>query len=127
MLDIIQIKFTCLKSEIYQCKAPTRHVFTFLLTLKASNSNIILSRFVLKKMLLFRELIENTIAPKHQKISSNEHTQLVQLLVSKDNELKSVLQLAAEQAKIEQKMNALKAQVDIQVGTKCVLFLIKQY
>lgn len=34
--------------------------------------------------------------------------------MAKDNELKSVLQLAAEQAKIEQKMNALKAEVDIQ-------------
>lgn len=34
--------------------------------------------------------------------------------MAKDNELKSVLQLASEQAKIEQKMNALKAQVDLQ-------------
>lgn len=34
------------------------------------------------------------------------------LLVSKDNDLKSVLQLAAEQAKVEQKMDTLRGQVD---------------
>ena len=67
-------------------------------------------------LLLLRELIENTIVPKHQKISSSEHTALVELLVAKDNELKSVLQLASEQAKIEQKMNALRAQVDLHVS-----------
>lgn len=61
----------------------------------------------------YRELIENTIAPKHLKISSNDHAQLVDLLVSKDNDLKSVLQLAAEQAKVEQKMNGLRSQVDV--------------
>lgn len=61
-----------------------------------------------------RELIENTIAPKHQKITSAEHQQLVQLLVAKDNDLKSVLQLAAEQSIIEQKMDELKVLVDEQ-------------
>lgn len=58
-----------------------------------------------------RELIENTIAPKHQKISSGDHGQLVELLVSKDKELKSTLQLAAEQAGIEKKMDGLREQV----------------
>ncbi|KAJ6640202.1 Mediator of RNA polymerase II transcription subunit 4 [Pseudolycoriella hygida] len=64
--------------------------------------------------IISKELIENAIAPKPQKISSAEHQQLVELLISKDNEFKTVLQLASEQAKIEQKMNALKEQVELQ-------------
>lgn len=60
-----------------------------------------------------RELIENSNAPKHQKISAADHTQLVDLLLSKDNELKSVLKLSEEQAQIEQKMIALKAKVNL--------------
>lgn len=47
-------------------------------------------------------------------MSSHEHSQLVELLVSKDSDLKSVLQLASEQATIEKKMDDLKAQVDEQ-------------
>jgi len=64
--------------------------------------------------IISKELIENSIAPKPQKISSAEHSQLVELMISKDNEFKSVLQLASEQAKIEQKMNALREQVELQ-------------
>lgn len=48
------------------------------------------------------------------KISSADHAQLVELLVSKDKELKSTLQLAAEQAGIEKKMDALRDQVKTQ-------------
>ncbi|XP_053669712.1 mediator of RNA polymerase II transcription subunit 4 [Anopheles nili] len=58
-----------------------------------------------------KELIENTIAPKAQKMSSADHAQLVELLVLKDKELKSTLQLAAEQAGIEKNMDALRDQV----------------
>uniref|UniRef100_A0A1Q3EYG1 Mediator of RNA polymerase II transcription subunit 4 n=2 Tax=Culex tarsalis TaxID=7177 RepID=A0A1Q3EYG1_CULTA len=61
--------------------------------------------------IISKELIENTIAPKHQKISSADHAQLVELLVSKDKELKSTLQLAADQAGIERKMDGLREQV----------------
>ncbi|XP_065079184.1 mediator of RNA polymerase II transcription subunit 4 [Ochlerotatus camptorhynchus] len=61
--------------------------------------------------IIAKELIENTIAPKHQKISSVDHGQLVELLVTKDKELKSTLQLAAEQAGIEKKMDGLREQV----------------
>lgn len=60
-----------------------------------------------------RELIENSNAPKHQKISANDHTQLVDLLLAKDAEMKSVLNLAEEQAEIEQKIIALKAKVNL--------------
>lgn len=61
--------------------------------------------------IISKELIDNTIAPKHQKISSADHAQLVELLVSKDKELKSTLQLAADQAGIERKMDGLRDQV----------------
>ncbi|XP_031625302.1 mediator of RNA polymerase II transcription subunit 4 [Contarinia nasturtii] len=63
--------------------------------------------------IIAKELIENSNAPKHQKISQNDHSQLVDLLISKDDEFKSVLKLAEEQAQIEQKMVALKAKVHL--------------
>ncbi|PSN37567.1 Mediator of RNA polymerase II transcription subunit 4 [Blattella germanica] len=64
--------------------------------------------------LISKELIENTIAQKHQKLSSSEHLLITELLVSKDNELKEVLKLATEQAKINHKMEALKGEVERQ-------------
>lgn len=60
-------------------------------------------------------MIENALAPKHQKISSSDHAALVDLLVSKDEELKKLLSLAAEQEKIEETMNELRSKVDVQV------------
>ncbi|XP_055855162.1 mediator of RNA polymerase II transcription subunit 4 [Episyrphus balteatus] len=63
--------------------------------------------------LISKELIENTIAPKTNKISSAEHTALVDLLVSKDDEFRKMLELAEEQAKIEQSMDDLRAKVDV--------------
>lgn len=76
-------------------------------------NNIIV--YILKIPIVFicRELIENSNAQKHQKISQNDHNQLVDLLISKDTEMKSVLKLAEEQAQIEQKMLALKAKVHL--------------
>lgn len=62
----------------------------------------------------FREIVENTIALKHQKPNAVEQLHLTELLVAKDNDLKETLNLAAEQAKINQKMEALKIQVDQQ-------------
>ncbi|XP_071451233.1 mediator of RNA polymerase II transcription subunit 4 [Hetaerina americana] len=64
--------------------------------------------------LIAKELLENTVAPKHQKISVTEHGQLTELLVAKDKELKDTLKLAAEQAKINQKMDILNAEVERQ-------------
>jgi mediator of RNA polymerase II transcription subunit 4 len=61
-----------------------------------------------------RELIENTIAQKHQKLSSSEHLLITGLLVAKDNELKEAQKLANEQAKIKHKMEALKREVERQ-------------
>lgn len=63
---------------------------------------------------IFREMIENTMAQKPSKLSSTEHAQLTELLVAKDNELKATLKRAAEQAKINLKMEALKAEVERQ-------------
>lgn len=59
-------------------------------------------------------MIENAISPKHLKLSGPDYALLTDLLVAKDNELKDTLQLAAEQAKIEQKMDILKAEVERQ-------------
>lgn len=59
-------------------------------------------------------MIENTIVPKPAKLSTIEHGQLTNLLVSKDSELKLMLKSADEQAKTNLKMEALKAEVDRQ-------------
>lgn len=67
-----------------------------------------------KKRFVSREILENTIALKHQKLSGPEQHNLTALLVAKDNELKETLSIAAEQAKINQKMDLLKAEVDQQ-------------
>ncbi|XP_014468559.1 PREDICTED: mediator of RNA polymerase II transcription subunit 4 [Dinoponera quadriceps] len=64
--------------------------------------------------LIAKEMIENIIAQKPAKLSSTEHAQLTELLVAKDNELKATLKRAAEQAKINLKMEALKAEVERQ-------------
>lgn len=64
--------------------------------------------------LIAKEMIENIIAQKPLKLSSTEHAQLTELLITKDNELKGTLKRAAEQAKINLKMEALKAEVERQ-------------
>uniref|UniRef100_A0A336MKC0 Mediator of RNA polymerase II transcription subunit 4 n=1 Tax=Culicoides sonorensis TaxID=179676 RepID=A0A336MKC0_CULSO len=68
-----------------------------------------------------KELIENSIATKHQKLSSADHTQLVDLLISKDKDLKATLIVAEEQAKIEQNIEKLRAEVEIQDQEICQL------
>lgn len=59
-------------------------------------------------------MIENTVAQKHAKMSSAEHAQLTELLIAKDKELKETLKKAAEQGKINLKMDALKGEVERQ-------------
>ncbi|XP_063700730.1 mediator of RNA polymerase II transcription subunit 4 [Culicoides brevitarsis] len=73
-----------------------------------------LLRIVDEIEIVAKELIENSIATKHQKLSSADHTQLVDLLISKDKDLKSTLLVAQEQAKIEQNIEKLRAEVEIQ-------------
>lgn len=48
-------------------------------------------------------------------MSAAEHTQITELLLSKNEELTKTLELADEQAKIHEKMNRLKMEVDNQV------------
>lgn len=64
--------------------------------------------------MIFREIIENAIAPKSSKLSGPEYAQLTDLLVAKDNELKDTLKLASEQAQINKKLDTLKAEVERQ-------------
>lgn len=64
--------------------------------------------------IIAKELIENIIAQKHVKLTTTEHTHLIELLIHKDNELKTTLKKADEQAKINLKMDVLKAEVDRQ-------------
>ncbi|XP_033225054.1 mediator of RNA polymerase II transcription subunit 4 [Belonocnema kinseyi] len=64
--------------------------------------------------LIAKEMIENTLAQKNAKMSSAEHAQLTELLVAKDKELKETLKKASEQAKINLKMEAVKAEVERQ-------------
>ncbi|KAK4881090.1 hypothetical protein RN001_004409 [Aquatica leii] len=64
--------------------------------------------------LISKEMIENAIAPKHLKLSCSDYSQRTQLLVAKDAELKDTLKLASEQAKIDEKMDILKAEVERQ-------------
>jgi mediator of RNA polymerase II transcription subunit 4 len=59
--------------------------------------------------LFCREIIENLLVPKHQK--TQDYLQLIDLIVVKDNELKQLMKLAAEQEKIDEKINLLKEQV----------------
>ncbi|XP_030755873.1 mediator of RNA polymerase II transcription subunit 4 [Sitophilus oryzae] len=64
--------------------------------------------------LIAKEIIENAIAPKGNKLSGQEYAQLTELLVAKDNELKETLKLAKEQGQINKKMDILKAEVERQ-------------
>lgn len=97
------------------CKVSYKYVCSwFIQSRRAFTHSLSRSLIVL---IVFRDLIENTNAPKHQKISPSEHVQLVDLLITKDKEFRSVLQLAGEQEKIEEKMTMVKAQVDVQVGS----------
>lgn len=72
-------------------------------------------------------MIEVSIAPKSQKLSAADHAQLTDLLLAKDVELKKTLELADQQANIQQKMNELKAEVDNKVHIFFLLILILKH
>nr|CAG4642053.1 EOG090X0DX5 [Eurycercus lamellatus] len=61
---------------------------------------------------LRRELVNNLIAQKQQKTFSTEHSQLVELLLQKDTDLKATLKLAEEQGVLQQKVIALETEVE---------------
>ncbi|XP_022653446.1 mediator of RNA polymerase II transcription subunit 4-like [Varroa jacobsoni] len=64
--------------------------------------------------IIAKELVENLLAPKAQKLSSQEHLQLAKMLVAKDLELKELLQQARQQEKVEEVIEALQEEVDRQ-------------
>ncbi|KAI5748827.1 hypothetical protein M8J76_002299 [Diaphorina citri] len=64
--------------------------------------------------LVAKEMLENTIALKHQKLNGPEQLSLTELLISKHNELKDTLKIAEEQAKIDEKMDFLRIEVERQ-------------
>ncbi|GAB6024170.1 Mediator of RNA polymerase II transcription subunit 4 [Chamberlinius hualienensis] len=64
--------------------------------------------------LISKELIESLISVKVPKPTQCEYTQLTELLIQKDQAMKNGLQLAAEQAEIQTKMDTLQLEVDKQ-------------
>ncbi|XP_037786261.1 mediator of RNA polymerase II transcription subunit 4-like [Penaeus monodon] len=71
--------------------------------------------------LISKELLENSIAPKAQRLSSHDQAQLIELLIHKDTELKEnykaskntiTRQLASDQARIAEIMETVQAEVD---------------
>lgn len=70
--------------------------------------------------MISKELIEQA----HQKISSTELVDLLDLLVSKDEEFRKMLELAEEQAKVEEAMDKLRAKVEIHVSIYLYLYKV---
>ncbi|KAK4297191.1 hypothetical protein Pmani_030366 [Petrolisthes manimaculis] len=62
--------------------------------------------------LISKELFENSVAGKHQRLSPADVSQLVELLIHKDNELKETIKLANDQAKIASIMDTVQAEVE---------------
>ncbi|XP_059483330.1 mediator of RNA polymerase II transcription subunit 4 [Neocloeon triangulifer] len=64
--------------------------------------------------LISKEMLENVLVAKPQKMSSSDYDVLTDLLVSKDKEIKETLKVAATQAEVESKIAALRVQVEKQ-------------
>jgi len=64
--------------------------------------------------LIARELIENSVAPKQNRMAAHEHKAVTELLVTKDKELKETLKLAAEQGEVEKEIEMVRAEVSVQ-------------
>nr|CAG4642813.1 EOG090X0DX5 [Evadne anonyx] len=62
--------------------------------------------------IIAKELVENLIAQKHQKPYSTEHSQLVELMLQKDTDLKETLKLAEDQGALQHKVVALETEVE---------------
>nr|CAG4637364.1 EOG090X0DX5 [Ceriodaphnia reticulata]SVE73201.1 EOG090X0DX5 [Ceriodaphnia reticulata] len=62
--------------------------------------------------IIAKELLDNLIAQKQQKPMSAEHSQLVELVLQKDTDLKATLKLAEEQGVLQQKVIALETEVE---------------
>ncbi|XP_071547210.1 mediator of RNA polymerase II transcription subunit 4 isoform X2 [Panulirus ornatus] len=62
--------------------------------------------------LISKELLENSIAPKQQRLPPSDLAQLIELLILKDGELKDTIKLANDQARIATIMDMVQAEVD---------------
>ena len=60
--------------------------------------------------LIARELIENSVAPKQNRMAAQDHKAVTELLVAKDKELKETLKLAAEQGEVEKEIELVRDQ-----------------
>ena len=58
--------------------------------------------------LIARELIENSVAPKQNRMAAQDHKAVTELLVAKDKELKETLKLAAEQGEVEKEIELVR-------------------
>ncbi|KAG1672964.1 Mediator of RNA polymerase II transcription subunit 4 [Nymphon striatum] len=62
--------------------------------------------------LIAKEMIENSIAPKLQRLSMESQDQLTGLLVQKDKEFKERLKRAEVQAEVQKKIENVKGEID---------------
>ncbi|XP_076435884.1 mediator of RNA polymerase II transcription subunit 4-like [Babylonia areolata] len=77
------------------------------------NTRTRLHRLIDDMEMVAKELVELMSIPKHQQKTDGADTvSLMELLIEKDAEIKAVLELAEEQAKIQKVMDALKQEVD---------------
>ncbi|OXA60890.1 Mediator of RNA polymerase II transcription subunit 4 [Folsomia candida] len=58
-----------------------------------------------------KEMLESIIAPKPEKLSHAEQTQLIQLIMAKNEDLRDSLKIAEDQAEIDRKMSDLAVEV----------------
>lgn len=64
--------------------------------------------------IITKEIIENAVSIKHQRLIGADQLSLTKLLIAKEKELRDTLKLADAQAKINEKMNILKNEVECQ-------------
>jgi len=64
--------------------------------------------------LITKEILENAIAPKAKRLSSQEHEELTTLLIQKDATLKETMKLASEQGDLDNTMKQLQDEVQKQ-------------
>ena len=76
--------------------------------------------------LVAREMVENAVAPKQKRMSTQDHKAVTELLVAKDKELKEALKVAAEQREVEREIEKVRAEVDRQDQSIKVIFNINE-
>lgn len=61
--------------------------------------------------IIARQLVENSVAPKHQRLSAQELEAIIQLLIAKDADLKKTIKVASEQAAVGRVMGEVQAEL----------------